>query len=175
MKLILEQEKMFKMTVSQDGQLSVALANGKQYAGPLAAGEAEQLLHRVTVISDGAIKFDPAPNDYIGMHETDVATLEAQSIAINELRESAERNRIAFEEVIAARDKTIEGQKEALGRLADCENELSKARTELKDALLVIEQQAAKLNIVKAEPKQDDIATVPEPQPAATAEAETPP
>lgn len=173
MKLILEQDKMLKLSVSQEGQLSAILANGKQYSGQLASAEMEQLLFRVTAIADGAIKFDPTPNDYIGMHETDVATLEAQSIAINELRESAERNRVAFEEVIAARDKTIEGQKEALGRLADCENELSKARTELKDALLVIEQQAAKLNIVKAEPKQDDIATVPDPQPAATAEAET--
>ena len=142
MKLILEQEKMFKLTVTQDGQLSVALANGKQYSGPLSAAESEQLLYRVTVITDGAIKFDPMPTDYVGMHETDVATLEAQSLAINELREQ-----------LSERDKTIEANKEALERLADCENELSKARNELKDALQVVQDQAAKLGLAKSEPE----------------------
>lgn len=142
MKLVLEQEKMFKLTVTQDGQLNVTLANGKQYSGPLTANESEQLLFRVTVISDGAIKFDPMPTDYLGVHETDVATLEAQSLAINELREQ-----------LAEREKTIEGYKDVIARLADCETELSKARTELKETLLVVQEQAAKLNIAKPEPE----------------------
>lgn len=133
MKLILDAEKMFKLTVTQDGQLSVALANGKQYAGPLTAAEQEQLMFRVSAISDGAIKFDPEPTDYVGMHNEDVKTLEAQSLTINELRET-----------IVAREEVIKSNQEALARLADCESELSKARTELKDALLVVEQQAAK-------------------------------
>jgi hypothetical protein len=173
MKLILEQEKMFKLTVTQDGQLNVALANGKQYSGPLKPAELEQLLFRVSAISDEAIKFDPAPSDYIGLHDADVATLEAQSLVINSLREQEQ----AITEALNARIKEAETFN---ARLADCEGELVKARTELKEALLVIEQQASKLNITKEPPSEpapveepktaDEIPTVPDPQPAAAAE-----
>lgn len=138
MKLIINQEKMFKVSIAQDGQMNIALANGKQIAGALTPAELEQVMHRVSVVSEGTITFDPTPNDYVSMHNDDVKTLELQSSTINELREQ-----------LQARDATIEKHAEVVSRLADCENELSNARNELKDALLVVEQQAAKLNLLQ--------------------------
>lgn len=160
MKLIIDAEKMFKLTITQEGQLSVNLANGKQYAGPLAPAELEQIMFRASALSDGAIKFDPAPTDYISMHEEDMKTLESQSVAINELRETVESQR-----------KIIEKHQEDVARLVDCENELSKARVELKDITLVVQQQADKLGIIAM---KEAMAT-PDVKPEAAIIADSPP
>jgi|WetSurMetagenome_2_1015567.scaffolds.fasta_scaffold147318_2 hypothetical protein len=154
MKLILNQEKMFKLSITQEGQVTVNLANGKQYTGSLTKEETEQLMFRVSAISEGTILFDPTPWDYVNLHAIDVGTLEAQSLTINELREQ-----------LKTRDETIEGHQEVIARLADCESELTKARTEARDLALVVQQQADKLGIItmKTAMKADEAPTVADP------------
>lgn len=144
MKLIIDSEKMFKLAITPEGQLSINLANGKTLTGALSSEEVEQLHFRVMQVSDGALQFDPMPTDHIGRHQDDAATLEAQAIELDRLRGALENTKQAEQAALTAKSE-LETQ------LADCENLLTSARNELKNALEVVEQQAAKLNISKNE------------------------
>lgn len=140
MKLIIDSDKMFKLSVTPEGELSINLANGKTMKGSLTPEEVEQLHFRVMEVSDGALLFDPLPTDYIGLHKSDMETLEQQSIELNRLRDALENAKQSEQELLTAKA-------ELETRLTDCEQLLVSARTELKNALEVVEQQASKLNV----------------------------
>lgn len=167
MKLIVDTEKMFKMTLSPEGQLGINVANSKQYQGQLTSEEMEQIAHRVSVITDGAIKFDPVPNDYIGMHKTDIETLEAQSEEINRLRGVIEKQSVELKDWQTNSEtlnKVIDVSKETVDILqktvSDTEalntrqSEIIKEQSEVIQAQSLKIQELTAVTEVKAEPTE---------------------
>ena len=165
MKLIIDSEKMFKLAITPEGSLSINLANGKTLQGTLTPEEIEQIHFRVMQVSEGALKFDPEPQDYVSLHKSDTLTLEAQAVELDRLRSVIEAAKQSEQDALTAKAQ-LENQ------LLDCEQMLSSTRTELKNALEVVEQQAAKLNIVKPEPIAEEKPVVDEAAPVR--EAATP-
>lgn len=144
MKMVIDTDKMFKLSVNPDGQLQINLANGKTLQGALTPEEQEVIAVAVTRVSESLITFEPKPTDYLAMHLSDVATLELQAIVIAELREKAKTEEASAQEYADSRNQLTK-------ELADANNELEKVKPQLRDANLTIQEQAKLLAQLRAE------------------------
>jgi regulator of replication initiation timing len=147
-----------KVEINFDKKCIIKLPGGKAIEGELTEQEQEQIAYRVLKITEGVVFFDPEPIDLVGMHNTDIETLEKQAIALDELREelkdTVETNRIL------AKDGD-----ELQERLTTCESELTITRQALKDTRIELSQANEKIGvemalndrgIVHNEPQQSD-------------------
>lgn len=90
MKTVITDIGMHKTTINASGEIEIVLlGNGKKFSGRLTPEEIEQLNFRITEVSEGAISFDPPPQDLIVRHSSDLITLEEQA---NELQNLRDRN-----------------------------------------------------------------------------------
>lgn len=141
MKTIVTDLDMFKATIKQDGKIDVTLTGGKQLTGQLTAAEVEQLLFRVSVISDGVLTFDPEPRDLVNVHDSDVATLEAQAIELDSQRETI---KVLTESVGKLETELVEARNAAI--------ELGKRLTTVHNVQPSTEQASSVHNVQSEEP-----------------------
>jgi hypothetical protein len=125
MKTVISEIPLVKVSVKQDRTIDITLAGGKQFTGELTENELEQILYRITKATDGVVAFDPEPQDFIGVHEQDLKTLEEQSGIIVELRTQLDAAIKLSNEIADERDK-ITAQRDA------AENQMDELRRELK-------------------------------------------
>jgi chromosome segregation ATPase len=144
MKMLIDTDKMYKLNLTPEGQLSINLSNGKVLQGTLTQEEQDVVATAMTRISENFIQFEPKPTDYIALHLSDIETLEKQSQALEELRVELDQKKGLLAEQIEAAGKLQATLDETLKELDD-------ARPKLRDTSLVVQEQASQLAQLRAE------------------------
>jgi len=145
------------------GKFTIVLIGGQQVTGEFTKSELEQIGYRIEQTTKGLLAFDQPPSDVIGLHAEDMATLERQSLVINELR--AENGDLM--QRLEQADETVQGFSQDL---IVCRNELRDVRIELSQANEKLAKASSGVTMTPLELSLGEIVTATFPPEARTAE-----
>lgn len=123
---VIQDSKNIKASFDLSGKFTITLVGGQQHVGEFTKDELTQIAFRFRQATNGQLDFDPAPIDIMSLHSEDMATLEKQSLVIQELREE---NAQLTNELASAEEQTKAFSKDLIA----CREQLRDSRIEVSE------------------------------------------